>query len=307
MRRAAAIGLSLLLHGAALLWLVAPASRQTRVIEAMPIALHWAEETHTGHEAEARAMDVSAWQAGDSAAAEAAAALPLPAEDPASRAEAAEAAAAFSAAAAALAASPADATPAPPDAPPSPPSESPAGPAEQPALAAGPEAPPRADATAALPLSSAEAPPNRPSAEQAAAEAAAAPALPLPPPPAPPPAELPRRLAAGLAALPPVLGGGGVMSGPSRGPIVRDPGCGGAFAYPEAARRSGAQGSVLMRLTVGPDGTVLAVQVVESAGHPALDRAARDGALRCRFEPALEGGRPVVAIAPWRVTFRLDR
>jgi protein TonB len=305
--RRTAIGLSLLLHGAVLLWLLAPAPRQTRVIEAMPIALQWAEGTDAGREAEAPAMDLSAQQEGNSAAAEAAAAWPVPAEDPASRAEAAEAAAASLAAAAALVSLPPDTTPAPADTPPSPPSESPAGPAEQPALAAGPQAPPRADAAAALLPSPAEALLGGPPAEQAAAEAAAAPALPLPPPPAPPPPELPLRLAAGLATLPPLVGGGGERSGPSRGPIVRDPGCGGAFAYPEAARRSGAQGSVLMRLTVGADGSVLAVQVVESAGHPALDRAARDGALRCRFEPALEGGRPIIAIAPWRVTFRLDR
>ncbi|MDW8399760.1 MAG: energy transducer TonB, partial [Acetobacteraceae bacterium] len=114
----------------------------------------------------------------------------------------------------------------------------------------------------------------------------------------------PVRLAAGLGPLP---GLPGPAAGPSRGPIPRDPGCGGAFAYPEAARRSGAQGTVLLRLTVGPDGTVASAEVVESAGHPLLDQAARQAALRCRFDPALEAGRPVAATAPWRVTYRLER
>jgi protein TonB len=113
------------------------------------------------------------------------------------------------------------------------------------------------------------------------------------------------RLAAGLAALPAMRGPPAAPPGLSRGPVVRDSGCGGAFAYPEAARRLGAQGTVLLRLSVGADGAVASVEVVQGSGFPVLDRAARDGALRCRFDPALEGGRPVAGSVPWRVTFRL--
>jgi TonB family protein len=88
--------------------------------------------------------------------------------------------------------------------------------------------------------------------------------------------------------------------------VVRDPGCGGAFTYPEAARRLGAEGTVLLRLSVGPDGAVASAEVVQGSGFPVLDRAARESALRCRFDPALEGGRPVAGAAPWRVTYRIS-
>jgi protein TonB len=133
--------------------------------------------------------------------------------------------------------------------------------------------------------------------------AAAEPPLP-PPPPAPPPMPA-LRLTAGLAALPAMRGTPAAPPGLSRGPQARDPGCGGAFTYPEAARRLGAEGTVLLRLSVGADGRVASAEVVQGSGFPVLDRAAREAALRCRFDPALEAGRPVPGSAPWRVTYRI--
>lgn len=63
--------------------------------------------------------------------------------------------------------------------------------------------------------------------------------------------------------------------------------------YPETARRAGAEGTTLLRVRVLADGAVGEVRVERSAGHPALDAAARRAVQRWRFEPARRHGRPV--------------
>ena len=60
--------------------------------------------------------------------------------------------------------------------------------------------------------------------------------------------------------------------------------------YPDAARRSGAQGVVVLRLTVARDGQVVAVSLVRSAGSDVLDTAAVSmlrGANLPRFNTAM--------------------
>ncbi len=146
---------------------------------------------------------------------------------------------------------------------------------------------------AALPAAAPEAP-DQPAAVPAASEDA------LPPPP---PATPTFRLSAGLQALPVQQPRRAEPAGLSRGPVARDTGCGGAFAYPEAARRLGAQGSVVLRIAVGADGVPISAEVVQGSGFPVLDRAARQEAPRCRFDPALDGGRPVAGVASLRVTY----
>ncbi|MDP6539648.1 MAG: TonB family protein [Planctomycetota bacterium] len=59
--------------------------------------------------------------------------------------------------------------------------------------------------------------------------------------------------------------------------------------YPTRARRLGQEGTVTLRALVGRDGTVLEVATVESSGHAALDRAARDAFRRWRFLPWADG------------------
>jgi len=76
-------------------------------------------------------------------------------------------------------------------------------------------------------------------------------------------------------------------------------------SYPPAARRSGIQGTTILRVFVAADGRVGDVTVETSAGHPDLDRAAADAVRRWRFEP---GRRGTEAIAMWvrlPVEFRL--
>lgn len=60
--------------------------------------------------------------------------------------------------------------------------------------------------------------------------------------------------------------------------------------YPPAAIRQGWEGRVLLRLTVGIDGRVLAAEVLKGSGFPVLDQAAVSTALReWRLQPARRG------------------
>ena len=63
--------------------------------------------------------------------------------------------------------------------------------------------------------------------------------------------------------------------------------------YPESARRAGAQGITVLRVHVLDTGRVGEIHVEESAGHPALDQAARDAVRRWRFEAGKVNGAPV--------------
>jgi len=55
--------------------------------------------------------------------------------------------------------------------------------------------------------------------------------------------------------------------------------------YPEIARRSGLEGTVMVKALVNPQGQVDQVVVVTGV-HPLLDRAAVNAARKCRFTPA---------------------
>jgi len=90
--------------------------------------------------------------------------------------------------------------------------------------------------------------------------------------------------------------------GPSRPPRVlnwTDP------PYPEQARQQGVEATVVLRLTVGGDGTPRDVRVSKSSGHAALDDAAITHVRRARFTPALKDGEPVSMTMTFRVRFRL--
>jgi len=90
--------------------------------------------------------------------------------------------------------------------------------------------------------------------------------------------------------------------GPSRPPRVIDwidP------PYPEQARQQGIEGTVVLKLTVGIDGSARNVTVFRSAGHAALDQAAVAHVRKTRFSPALRDGYAVAAAIAFRVRFRL--
>ncbi len=64
--------------------------------------------------------------------------------------------------------------------------------------------------------------------------------------------------------------------------------------YPEMARLSQLEGTVIVKVLVGPDGLVRDAVVIQSV-HPLLNGAAIDAARRCKFEPGKQRGVPVKA------------
>jgi TonB family protein len=79
-----------------------------------------------------------------------------------------------------------------------------------------------------------------------------------------------------------------------------------APVYPADALRDGVTGTVVLELTVGVDGRVLAVSVIHSSGDRRLDNAARTQVLHSWvFQPKIEHGVPVQSIGVMPVVFSL--
>jgi len=62
-------------------------------------------------------------------------------------------------------------------------------------------------------------------------------------------------------------------------------------AYPEAARKIGAEGTVFVEVTIGKDGKVVAARVIKSL-NPACDNAAVEAAYKAVFNPGTIDGVP---------------
>lgn len=76
-------------------------------------------------------------------------------------------------------------------------------------------------------------------------------------------------------------------------------------AYPLDALRNHEQGTVILRVLVGADGSVLGVEIERSSGSRSLDRAAREAVGKWRFHPATRNGVAHSAWASVPVTFNL--
>lgn len=77
--------------------------------------------------------------------------------------------------------------------------------------------------------------------------------------------------------------------------------------YPRSAQNRGTQGTVVIRFLLAKDGSVDELEIVESSGSSALDRAAMEAAEGFTFSPGLDGyGRPVRCYAYQPFTFRLE-
>ena len=81
--------------------------------------------------------------------------------------------------------------------------------------------------------------------------------------------------------------------------------------YPHAALHTMSVGSTRLRFALDPNGRVLGVEIVESAGktreHRLLDAAARAALARCSFTPALDAnGTPIASTTDvtWRWKLR---
>lgn len=76
--------------------------------------------------------------------------------------------------------------------------------------------------------------------------------------------------------------------------------------YPPMARRLGQQGTVVLAITVGADGTVSAAQIARSSGFPELDQAALEWVkAHWRYKPAMQGGVAVPSTTQAAVKFDL--
>jgi protein TonB len=75
--------------------------------------------------------------------------------------------------------------------------------------------------------------------------------------------------------------------------------------YPPSARRQGIEGTVRVRVLVGPDGRVIQALVVKTSGEDALDAAALKAVVTWRFEPAQLDGEAVRAWASVPIAFKL--
>jgi len=78
--------------------------------------------------------------------------------------------------------------------------------------------------------------------------------------------------------------------------------------YPEIARRARVEGTVILLITIGPDGTVGQVEVLRAPDQIwGFDLAALEAVKRWRYRPALMSGRPVSVYAQVMVEFTLSR
>lgn len=77
-------------------------------------------------------------------------------------------------------------------------------------------------------------------------------------------------------------------------------------AYPALARRSGEEGTVMLRVLVGRDGAPLKVEVDQSSRSRLLDHAAQDAVKGWRFVPARRGAETIEAWVRVPVSFRLE-
>ena len=76
--------------------------------------------------------------------------------------------------------------------------------------------------------------------------------------------------------------------------------------YPPAARRLREAGTVVLRILVDTDGSVIGSEVQTSSGSKRLDEAARQGLSLCRFKPGKVDGKPEQAWATLRYAWKLE-
>ncbi len=153
-----------------------------------------------------------------------------------------------------------------------------------------------------------------PPAPEAAPAEALAPPVPAVPSPQAETASLPEPP---QAAPKPVVSGDGSSPVPGKDATTLRAGAGavsGASAdylrnppprYPEASRRAGEEGVVLLAVSVNRNGRPSSVALSRTSGFPSLDRAAIEAVRRWRFQPARLGGIAVDSEAEVPVRFQL--
>lgn len=75
--------------------------------------------------------------------------------------------------------------------------------------------------------------------------------------------------------------------------------------YPAGAARVREEGTVLVRVSVDAQGNPTDVDIAKRSGSSELDKAALDAVRKWRFNPAIEGGKPVASVAEVPVDFTM--
>jgi protein TonB len=76
--------------------------------------------------------------------------------------------------------------------------------------------------------------------------------------------------------------------------------------YPRLAAARREQGSVLLRIHIGTDGSVTRIETLRGSGFAALDEAARNSALQWHFVPQLQDGEAVPSVRDQNFDFVLE-
>ena len=76
--------------------------------------------------------------------------------------------------------------------------------------------------------------------------------------------------------------------------------------YPQAARREGWEGTVVLRIAINSGGAVEKVKTQESSGFPALDESAMQSVKTWRFDPAKDGEFPISSTVDLPIRFDLE-
>ena len=76
--------------------------------------------------------------------------------------------------------------------------------------------------------------------------------------------------------------------------------------YPEIARRTQQEGTVMIYVQLAPDGLIASARVCDSSGSRLLDEAAMDAAMHSRYKTAMRDGVPVAASLNVPFSFRLQ-
>ena len=105
-------------------------------------------------------------------------------------------------------------------------------------------------------------------------------------------------------------GGGVTIDPPKPAPVLTgaEPVRGAAFQpdYPAAERRNGTEGAVTVRVLVGTDGRVKAVELVRTVSDAFFEATRRQALSRWRFKPATRDGVPYEAWRTMTVRFVLE-
>lgn len=76
--------------------------------------------------------------------------------------------------------------------------------------------------------------------------------------------------------------------------------------YPASEVRREREGSVRIRVTIGPDGRVVAAERIDATSDDFWDATRRQALSRWRFRPATVDGRPTQSVKTLSIRFRLD-